>query len=289
MNATLLFLSGLVLCGAPALDVNRDNAAGGAAMHSAAGAAPMHSAASVAAVHSAASVAEAYSARAEDAPAAPAVKAGSVTGRVAFDGKRPEPKTLSASAEQQKGCCPDGKGVNATDPTLVIDEKLGIANVLVTIDVPDAKVEAPKEPFVIDQHGCVFEPHCIIVPAGSKVVFKNSDKVTHNVRILAAKNDPANDVMTAGTQKEYTFAKPEKVRVGCDYHPWMSSLVLVVDTPFAALTAADGTFSIAGLKPGTYKVKLWHEVLGKGEGEAVVKDDGTCVPLALKMTEPKKK
>lgn len=227
----------------------------------------------------------------QEPPAAnPAAPAGAtVGGRVTFDGKRPEPKTLSATPDQQKGCCPDGKAVNTIDPTLVIDEHGGIANVLVTLDVPDAKVEVPKTPFVIDQHGCVFEPHCLVVPAGSKVVFKNSDTVTHNVRIVAAKNDPANDVMAAGTQKEYVFAKAEKVRVGCDYHPWMSSLVLVVDTPFAALTAADGSFAIPGLKPGTYKVKLWHEVLGKGEGEAIVKDDGTCAALALQMTEPKKK
>lgn len=228
-------------------------------------------------------------------PPAPSAKpavapaGATLTGSVTFDGKRPEPRTLPATAEQQHGCCPDGRTVNAIDPTLVIDEKLGIANVLVTIEVPGAKLVVPETPFEVDQRSCVFEPHCLVVPAGAKVVFKNSDAVSHNVRIVAAKNDAANDVVVAGSKKEYTFAKAEKVRVGCDYHPWMSSLVMVVDTPFATLTKADGSFSIQGLPPGTYKVKLWHEVLGKAETEAIVKPDGTCAAVAVKMAEPKKK
>lgn len=222
----------------------------------------------------------------EKPPKAEPIRA-TVTGKVLFDGPRPEPHLLPATPEQAKGCCPDGKPVDANDPKLVIDAKLGIANVLVTIDVPDAKAIPPPKPYVVDQQGCVFEPHCTIVQAGSKVVFKNSDKVTHNVHINSAKNDSANDTIPAGGQKEYTFAKAEKIAIGCDYHPWMSSLLLVVDTPFVALTSSDGSFSIPDLKPGTYNVRLWHEVLGRAEARVVIKDDGTSAPLELKLSAPK--
>ena len=77
--------------------------------------------------------------------------------------------------------------------------------------------------------------------------------------------------------------------IGCDFHPWMSSVLLVVDTPFAALTKPDGSFALEGLKPGTYKVKAWHETLGRSEAELVVKDDGTCAPLEIKLAEKKAK
>lgn len=212
-----------------------------------------------------------------------------VTGKITFDGKRPEAKPLTATPEQQKGCCPEGKSVNVLDPTLILDEKGGIANVLVTIEANGAELVVPKDPIVLDQRQCVFEPHCTIAPAGAKVVFLNSDNVSHNVHVYAAKNDAFNDTIAAGAKKEVVFSKAEKIQLKCDIHPWMSSYLFVVDTPYAALSKADGTFSISGLKPGTYKLKLWHEVLGRGEAQTIVKDDGTCAPIEVKMGEPKKK
>jgi len=225
----------------------------------------------------------------DDKPPATKPAALVVRGTVLFDGKRPAPRTLPATPEQAKGCCPDDKAVDVTDPRLVIDEKNGIANVLVTIQVADVKAEPAKTAIVIDQKACVFEPHCTIVPAGSKVVFKNSDSVNHNVHVYSQRNDSSNITMAPGTEKEYVFENADKITVGCDYHPWMSTLLLVVDTPFAALTKPDGTFAIAGLKPGKYKVKFWHETLGRADAELEVAADGSSTPLAAKMAEPKKK
>jgi plastocyanin len=220
----------------------------------------------------------------------PAQSSGtSVTGKVTFDGKKPEPKMLPSTPEQQKGCCPEGKSVNVADPSLLVDDKGGLANVLVIVEVSGAKLDPPKDPITLDQKQCVFEPHCMIVPAGTKVQFLNSDGVAHNVHIYAAKNEVTNKTIAPGAKDEATFDKAEKVQLKCDYHPWMSSWLLVVDTPYCALTKADGSFSIPGLKPGTYKIKLWHETLGRSEAQAVVGEDGKCAPLDIKMSEPKKK
>lgn len=214
---------------------------------------------------------------------------GKVTGRVVFDGARPEVKVLKHEPKQVEGCCPEGKLPVLTDPTLLIDEQGNLANVVVTIEVEGAKIEPAKEPLVIDQKGCVFEPHLTVLPAGSKVRFVNSDTVTHNVRASSLKNDSFNWVMTPGQKEEVALAKADRVMIGCDYHPWMSMIVFVTDTPYHAVSAKDGSFSIAGLKPGTYKVKLWHERLGRGESQVVVKEDGTSEPIEVKMVEKKKK
>jgi hypothetical protein len=42
----------------------------------------------------------------------------------------------------------------------------------------------------------------------------------------------------------------------------MSAFVGVVDHPFFAVSAADGSFSLKGLPPGTYTVEAVHEKLG---------------------------
>lgn len=212
-----------------------------------------------------------------------------ITGRVVFEGAPPAAKVLPHQPKQVEGCCPDGKLPVLTDPTLLIDEKGNLANVVVTVEVEGTKIEPAKEPLVIDQKGCVFEPHVVVLPAGSKVRFVNSDTVTHNVRASSLKNDSFNWVMTPGQKEEVALAKADRVMIGCDYHPWMSMIVFVTDTPFHAVSAKDGTFSVAGLKPGTYKVKLWHERLGRGESQVVVKDDGSSEPIEVKMAEKKKK
>jgi plastocyanin len=214
---------------------------------------------------------------------------GTVTGKVLFEGKRPEPKLLPGTPEQTKGCCPEGKNVNLVDPRLLVGEQGGIANVVVTIEVPGAKAEPPKEPLVVDQRACVFEPHVVVLHAGATVRFLNSDAVSHNVRANSMKNEAFNRTLAPGGKEDVVLDKPDKVMIGCDYHPWMSMVIFVTDTPFHAVTAADGTFSIPGLKPGTYKAKLWHETLGRAEADVVVKDDGSCAPLEVRMAERKKK
>jgi plastocyanin len=157
------------------------------------------------------------------------------------------------------------------------------------IEVPGEKAEASKESVEIDQKLCRFEPHIRVVPAGGKVVFLNSDEVSHNIHTYATKNDSFNKTVAPGSKEECTLAKGDKVQVKCDIHDWMSAWVYVADTSHFAITKDDGSFEIAGLKPGKYKVETWHERCGKGKGEITIKDDGTSEPLELKMKEKEKK
>ena len=39
----------------------------------------------------------------------------------------------------------------------------------------------PEEPVVLDQVGCTYEPHILLMRAGQTLVIKNTDKVRHNV------------------------------------------------------------------------------------------------------------
>ena len=58
--------------------------------------------------------------------------------------------------------------------------------------------------------------------------------------------------------------------VQCDLHEWMIGSVFVHDSPYAALTAEDGSFSISDVPPGEYTLKTWHEILGNGPTAAVI-------------------
>lgn len=226
----------------------------------------------------------------ELAPAATTTVTGTVTGKILFEGDKPEIKPLTIGADQAKGCCAEGETVDDTDYSLTIGENGGIANVVVTIEVDGAEgPELKDEPAKLDQIGCRFVPHVLVVPVGQTVAYHNSDSVSHNVHTYPIKNTPLNQTVAAGGSLEAKYEKAEEIKVGCDIHPWMASYVVVTDATHFGLTDATGSFSIEGLPAGTHKIELWHQKLGKGKAEVVVNADGTSEPIEVKMGEAKKK
>lgn len=218
-------------------------------------------------------------------PLADDVKKGSARGIVKFAGEeRPEVKPLSISEQAAKGCT-DGKPVDDSDPTLLIHKDGGIRHAVVSISVEGAEVKIPEKPIALDQIQCRFEPHVILIPAGATVSYHNSDKISHNVHTHAVRNQPYNKTIAAGGSDSQKLEAPESVKVTCDIHPWMVCYMFVTDTPYAAVTAADGTFEIKDLPAGKYRVDVWHETLGRSKGELTINEDGTSERLELGMGE----
>src|SRR5437762_1929073 len=83
----------------------------------------------------------------------------------------------------------------------------------------------------------------LVIPAGAKVAFLNSDPIVHSVQVISFKNEGANHTISPGAREEMTFAKGDKISIKCGYHPWMSGWIFVSETPYCALTKPDGTFS----------------------------------------------
>ena len=63
-------------------------------------------------------------------------------------------------------------------------------------------------------------------------------------------------------QVVHSVAERLPVKVGADIHPWMSAYWLVLDHPYAAITAKGGRFGIRQLPVGTHKFLVWHERAG---------------------------
>lgn len=224
----------------------------------------------------------------QDATAAQgSAPSGKITGHIRFEGEKPKVKPLTVTAVQSVGCCPEGETVDDQDRSLLIGEKLGIANVVVSLTVKDAKVKVSEKPVVYNQTFCRFEPHVLVVPVGTTVSFKNSDKCVHNVHLYAFHNTGFNRAVPQGKDAKGTFKRAESIKVSCDIHPWMAGYVVVTDATHWALTDAEGGFSLKGIPAGTYEVQVWHEKLGKAKTEVTVKADGTGEPIELKMA-PKK-
>ena len=214
---------------------------------------------------------------------------GSVAGSAVFDGERPKAATdLAPKEEELKGCCHEGTVMDLKDRSLLIDEKGGIANVVVTIEIKDTEVKLREEPVRLDQFNCRFEPHIQIVRVGEKVRFDNSDETNHNIHTYAKKNKNINNNIAGGSHYDMTMEKEETFKIGCDIHPWMASYAVVTEASHIAVSKADGTFDLSEVPAGTHKAEWWHETLGKGKAEVTV-EAGKPAKLELKLSAAKKK
>jgi plastocyanin len=209
-------------------------------------------------------------------------------GTVKYDGEAPESKPLVIEESKSEGCVHSGS-VDKTDRSLIISDGGGIANVVVMVDVGDSDVKPPEKSVALDQKSCRFEPHVTVVQAGTTVEFLNSDDISHNVHTYAAKNDGFNKIISAGAKESQKLDKADRIEIKCDIHPWMNSWLIVADTPYFAVTGADGSFTLPKLPAGTHKLEYWHEKLGKNKGEITVGADGSAEAVTLKWGASTKK
>ncbi len=195
---------------------------------------------------------------------------GVIVGMVRFEGKIPKRKRLKVSGADQP--C-HAKPIPNDDLVVSKDGKIRWAVVSIKkIDQGKSFPQAdPDNPLVLDQRGCRFRPHLVVVSQSQSLKILNSDGVLHNVHLHARKNEPFNRSMP-GRVKELnvTFDRPERIRVGCDVHKWMGAWIVVTKHPYYAVTGKDGAFRLESVPPGTYTLQVWHEKLGKQKREITV-------------------
>ena len=198
-------------------------------------------------------------AAAPEAPA-PSGPTGSVAGTIAYSNG--DPDTVIAM-DADPVCLSLHKGEVHSQKVVAADGNL--ANVFVYVkEGLSGSYSAPADSKELDQIGCQYTPHVSGIQVGQKLVVKNSDQTLHNVHAMPTVNEEFNSGQPfQGMELERTFDHIEvMIPIKCDVHPWMKSYLGVLDHPFYAVSAADGSFSIEGLPEGDYVLEAWHEEFG---------------------------
>src|SRR2546427_3215755 len=104
-----------------------------------------------------------------------------------------------------------------------------------------------------------FVPHLVAVPVGSTVDFPNYDPIFHNAFSNFAGQPFDVGLYPPGTSQRVRFLRDGVARVFCNIHPTMSAVIVVVRTPFTAISNKEGTFSIEGVEPGEYRMRVFHD------------------------------
>ncbi len=207
---------------------------------------------------------------------------GTVTGKVAFNGAAPATQPIDMNADA--ACA--SKNPNAIAETaLVKDGKL--QNVFIYIKdgttadgkkITGLSFPVPSEPAKLDQNGCHYLPHVLGVRAEQAFVVTNSDPTSHNVNVQGKSNPPWNTSQGPNAAPiNQKFVRAETlIPIKCNQHPWMKAYVGVLNHPFFAVSAEDGSFTIKNLPPGKYNLVAWHERYGEKNMEINLAAKGTA-------------
>jgi len=109
------------------------------------------------------------------------------------------------------------------------------------------------------QKGKAFLPHVLAIHLGTIVDFPNYDPIFHNA--FSNYNGQIFDIglYPPGTTRSIGFHRDGVVRVFCNIHPAMSAVIVVLKSPYFAVTNKQGDFQIPDVPADSYRLHVFHE------------------------------
>ncbi len=141
----------------------------------------------------------------------------------------------------------------------VKDSKGGFLSDTVVALVPAKKNNYADLPTVaIDQINRRFVPDVLAIRVNTLVRFPNSDDIRHHVYSFSPAKKFELRLYHGMSAEPILFDKPGTVVLGCNIHDSMVGYIFVVDTPYFAVTDAEGQARIHQLPAGNYHVEIYH-------------------------------
>src|ERR1035441_8039625 len=129
---------------------------------------------------------------------------------------------------------------------------------------PGPPASAAQNPRLVQKNKS-FEPHILVVPAGSMVEFSDRDSLFEGKRFDLG-------LYEAGTSRMVRFDRPGISYIFCNIHPEMSAVVITLTTPLYAVSNADGQLSLAGVPYGRYMLHIWSEGMGPENAQPLARE-----------------
>ncbi|MGX9462790.1 hypothetical protein ACWXWU_16380 [Shewanella sp. A14] len=134
------------------------------------------------------------------------------------------------------------------------------ANIVTQVPSPKAEVH---------QKDKQFSPYITVVQKGHDVAFVNQDDITHHIFSALGPKRFSFKLRHEQDQQVLTFEQVGHVSMGCNVHDWMSGHLLVIDTPFYAVTNQQGKVSFEHLPADNFELVVWHPQLKMTDNQQV--------------------
>lgn len=216
----------------------------------------------------------------------PSLQGVTVSGTVTLIGSMPRAKPLPV--HRDSAVC----GATVPDEALTVDPGTrGILGVIVSLEgVTRGKPLPEDRAATIKNLTCRFRKRASAAFVGSVLHIENRDPIMHNTHIRKETRfgdtviNVAQPVGAPVIEKDLEEAGLLDVR--CDAHTFMQASLYVFEHPYFTVTDERGGFTLTQVPAGTYRLKLWHEVLGAEEQDVTVPPSGE-LSLDLELERPR--
>ncbi len=141
-----------------------------------------------------------------------------------------------------------------------VRKKLDYSGVVVSLEPISSPAPALKPTRAkMIQKDKAFTPHILPIAAGTTVDFPNFDPIFHNA--FSNYDGQIFDVglYPPGATRSVRFSRAGVVRIFCNIHAHMSAVIVVLPSPWFAVTSPSGAFEIPNVPPGQYRLRIFHE------------------------------
>ncbi len=172
----------------------------------------------------------------------------------------------------------------------VIDaDETPVAGVAVVVDLDGSPEFAPAQQpgvAVMDQIDEQFVPALLVIQAGSRVDFPNSDAVLHHVYSFSAAKQFELPLFHGRVHSPVVFDKPGLVVVGCNIHDHMVGHILVVESPLHGVTDERGVVTFKELPEANYRVAVFRPDFGFPAEAVTMGSTGIAAQRELSIRVP---
>ncbi len=134
------------------------------------------------------------------------------------------------------------------------------AGVAVWLEAADRQAHRPVPGVArMAQQRKQFIPHLLAIPVGTTVEFPNLDPIFHNAFSNIDGQPFDTSLYPPGGTRQVLFRRAGIVRLCCNIHQSMSTVIFVAPTPWITISDQSGAFSLEGVAAGQYTLHVFHE------------------------------
>ena len=178
--------------------------------------------------------------------------------------------TITADAALKPGDpTPTGRDSAECGPSIpdesVVRQGSGLGGAVVWLDDIRRGKSVPLERRLeLEIEKCRLSPRVQAGVVGSAVNVLAHEPFREHLHFLAGGESSARANVLLGQDEQVIptnlpFSKPGLVIVKDSDHPWPAAYLAVFDHPYFAVTTPNGSYTIDGIPPGHYTLKVWHE------------------------------